>query len=166
MAKRKPKSKRPQPQHKKKKKSQHDKRKRLQRKNPNRKKTTQAKVPLAGSMHEAVAMLQACLDRRFAFRLAIIVAGMFLADGRRTASAWFVAAGVQDDWDRFYDCLISLGRRSEKLAVVVLGLVVQKFAAGLADRITLGMDDSPTPRLREARGRCLRASQSDARTRW
>ena len=61
MAKRKPKSKRPQPQHKKKKKSQHDKRKRLQRKNPNRKKTRQAKVPLTGPMREAIAMLQTCL---------------------------------------------------------------------------------------------------------
>ena len=146
MANRKPKSKRPQPQHKKPKKSQHDKHKRLQRKNPERKKTTRAKVPLVGPMHDAVALLQACLDRRIAFRLAIIIAGMFLADDRRTASAWFVAAGVQDDWDRFYDCLISLGRTSEKLAAVVLGLVVQKFAPGLADRITLGIDDSPTSR--------------------
>ena len=146
MAKRKPKSKRPQPQHKKQKKSQHEKRKRLQRKNPNRKKTKQAKVPLTGLMHDAVARLQACLDRRIAFRLAIIVAGMFLADDRRTASAWFVAAGVQDDWDRFYDCLISLGRTSEKLAAVVLGFVVHKFAPGLVDRITLGVDDSPTAR--------------------
>jgi hypothetical protein len=71
---------------------------------------------------------------------------MFLADDRRTASAWFVAAGVQDDLDRFYDCLISVGRTSEKLAAVMLGLVVQKFAPGLADRITVGMDDSPTSR--------------------
>ena len=54
-------------------------------------------------MHDAVAKLQACLDRRIAFRLAIIVAGMFLADDRRTGSAWFVAGGGQDDWDRFYD---------------------------------------------------------------
>ena len=146
MAKRKPKSKPPQPQHKKRNKSQHDKRKRLQRANPHRKKTTKAKVPLTGPMHHAVALLQACLDRRIAFRLAIIIAGMFLADDRRTASAWFVAAGVQDDWDRFYDCLISIGRTSEKLAAVVLGLVVQKFAPGLADRITLAMDDSPTAR--------------------
>ena len=146
MAKRKGKSKRPQPQHKKQKKSQHDKRKRLQRKNPNRKKTTQAKVPLTGPMHKAVAQLQACLDPRIAFRLAIIMAGMFLADDRRTASAWFVATGVQDDWDRFYDCLISLGRTSEKLAAIVLGLVVHKFAPGLVDRITLGLDDSPTSR--------------------
>jgi hypothetical protein len=146
MAKRKHKSKRPQPQHKKQKKSQHDKHKRLQRKNRKRKKTKQAKVPLTGLMHDAVARLQACLDRRIAFRLAIIVAGMFLADDRRTASAWFVAAGVQDDWDRFYDCLISLGRTSEKLAAVVLGFVVHKFAPGLVDRITLGVDDSPTAR--------------------
>ena len=146
MAKRKPKSKRPQPQHKKQKKSQHDKHKRLHCKNLNRKKTSQAKVPLTGPLHDAVAQLQACLDRRIAFRLAIIIAGMFLADDRRTASAWFVATGVQDDWDRFYDCLISVGRTSEKLATVMLGLVVHKLAAGLVDRITLGMDDSPTSR--------------------
>ncbi len=66
MAKRKPKSKRPQPQHKKTKKSQRDKHKRLQRKNSERKKTTRAKVPLVGPMHDAVALLQACLDRRIA----------------------------------------------------------------------------------------------------
>jgi len=146
MGQRKHKSKRPQPQHKKSKKSQHDKLQRLGCENANRKKTTQAKVPLTGSLHQAVALLQACLDRRIAFRLAIIIAGMFLADGRRTASAWFVAAGVQDDWDRFYDCLISIGRTSEKLATAVLGLVVRKFAPGLVDRITLGIDDSPTSR--------------------
>ena len=146
MAKRKAKSKRPQPQHKKHKKSQHDKLKRLQRRNLKRKKTKQAKVPLTGPIHTAVAALQACLDPRIAFRLAILIAGMFLADGRRTASAWFVAGGVQDDWDRFYDCLISLGRTSGKLAAVVLGLLVQKFAPGLGDRIVLGMDDSPTSR--------------------
>ena len=147
MAKRKKSSKRPQPKHKKQKKSQHDKRKRLQRPNPKRKKTTKAKVPLTGALRTAVSVLQAVMDRRIAFRLAIVVAGMLLADGRRTASAWFVAAGVQDDWDRFYDCLISVGRTSGKLATAVLGLVVQKFAPGLGDRILLGMDDSPTSRF-------------------
>ena len=146
MAKRKGSSKRPQPQHKKQKKSQHDKRKRLQRRNSKRKKTTNAKVPLSGAMQTAVSVLQAVMDRRIAFRLAIVVAGMLLADDRRTASAWFVAAGVQDDWDRFYDCLISVGRTSRKLATAVLGLVVQKFAPGPGDRILLGMDDSPTAR--------------------
>ncbi len=146
MAKRKGSSKRPQPKHKKQKKSQHDKRKRLQQPNPERKKTTKAKVPLTGAMRTAVSALQAVMDRRIAFRLAIIVAGMLLADDRRTASAWFVTAGVQDDWDRFYDCLISVGRTSEKLATAVLGLIVQKFAPGLTRRILVGMDDSPTSR--------------------
>lgn len=147
MAKRKPNSKRPQPRHKTQKQSRHDKRKRLQHNNPKRQRTKQAKVPLTGTMSTAVSMLQACMDRRIAFRLAIIAAGMFLADGRRTASAWFVAGGVQDDWDRFYDCLISVGRTSEKLATVILGMLVQKFLPGVADRITLAMDDSPTSRF-------------------
>ena len=147
MAKRKGSSKRRQRQHKRKqKKSQHDKRKRLQCPNPDRQKTTKARVPLTGMMQTAVSALQAVMDRRIAFRLSIIVAGMLLADNRRTASAWFVTAGVQDDWDRFYDCLISVGRTSGKLATAVLGLIVQKFAPGLGDRILLGMDDSPTSR--------------------
>jgi hypothetical protein len=46
MAKDKQSRKRSQPKHKKQKKSQHDKRKRLQRPNPDRKKTSNAKVPL------------------------------------------------------------------------------------------------------------------------
>jgi len=147
MAQRKGSSKRPQAEHnRKQKKSQHDKRKRLKRPNPDRKKTTKARVPLTGEMQTAVLVLQAVLDRRMAFRFSILVAGMFLADDRRTASSWFVASGVQDDWDRFYDCLISIGRTSTKLSTAVLGLVVQKFAPGLGDRIVLAMDDSPTSR--------------------
>lgn len=146
MAKSKRFSRRPQAKHKKQKKSQHDKRERLQRRNLKRKKTTEAKVPLTGAMQTAVSVLQAVMDCRMAFRLAIVVAGMLLADDRRTASAWFVAAGVRDDWDRFYDCLISVGRTSGKLATAVLGLVVQKFVAEPGDRILLGIDDSPTSR--------------------
>ncbi len=146
MAKCKRSNRRPQPQHRKAKKSQHDKRKRLDLRNCNRRKTTKAKVPLAGAMQKVVSVLQAVMDRRIAFRLAILIAGMFLADGRRTASSWFVAAGVQDDWDRFYACLKSVGRTSEKVATAVLGLVVQKFAPKLGDRILLAMDDSPTAR--------------------
>ena len=146
MAKRKRSSKRPQPQHKNQKKSQHDKRERLERRNPARRKTCTAKVPLTGAMQDAVSVLQSVMDRRIAFRLAIIVSGMLLADDRRTASAWFVAGGVQDDWDRFYNCLIHVGWISGRLATAVLGLVVQKFAPSLCERILLGLDDSPTAR--------------------
>lgn len=149
MAKRNRSSKRrqPQPQHKKKsQRSRHDKRRRLLHRNAARQTTTHAKVPLVGAMQTAIAALQAVMDRRIAFRLAIIVAGMFLADDRRTASAWFAAAGVQDDWDRFYDCLISIGRESWKIATPVLTLVVRKFDPGPDGRWLLGIDDTPTKR--------------------
>ena len=167
MAKHKRSKSRPQAKHKQHKKSQHDKRERLRRPNPNRRKTTKAKVPLRGAMRVAVSVLQAVMDRRIAFRLAIVVAGMFLADDRRTASSWFVAGGVQDDWDRFYDCLISVGRTSATLGTALLGLVVRKFAPSVSGRILLGMDDSPTSRYgrHERRRRC--PSQPDFRTgRW
>lgn len=146
MGKHKQSSRRPQPRHKKQKTSQHDKRKRLERRNPDRKKTTHAKVSLTDAMQRMVLAMQLALDRRIAFRLSILVAGMLLADDRRTASAWFVAAGVQDDWDRFYDCLKSVGRMSASLGAVVLGLALQKLAPALRERITLGLDDSPTRR--------------------
>lgn len=146
MAKGKHSSKRPQPVHKKQGKSRHDKRERLQRPNPRRTKTLEAKVPLTGALQSAVATVSAVLDRRISFRLAIIVAGMLLADDRRTASAWFVAGGVQDDWDRFYDCLVQVGWRSSKLAVGVLVLIVRKFAPAEGSRVLLGLDDSPTAR--------------------
>jgi hypothetical protein len=147
MAKGKRSSKRPQAQHNKNRKpSQHDKRQRLQNPNPDRQSTSGAKVPLVGSLKAAVDALQAVMDCRIAFRLAIIVAGMLLANDRRTASAWFTAAGVQDDWDRFYDCLMSIGRQSQKLAGVVLTRIVRKFDPGPEGRVLLAVDDTPTQR--------------------
>jgi hypothetical protein len=152
MAKRKRSAKRPQPQHRKKRQpSQHDRRARLARRNPRRRATTRAKFPLVGVLRTAVMALQAVLHPRTAMRLGIIVAGMMLADDRRTASSWFAAAGVLDDWDRFYGALISLGRQTEKLATVVLRLVVQKFDPGPNGRILLGVDDTPSQRY----GRCV-----------
>ena len=110
MAKRKNNNNRPQPKHDPKRaKSQHDKTKRLNKPNSKRKKTRKARVPLSGKIKSFINILATSLDARIAFRLPIIVSGMFLADDRRTASAWFAAAGVQDDWDRFYDTLSSIG---------------------------------------------------------
>ncbi len=69
-----------------------------------------------GGLAAAVAKMAGALDARMSFRLAILVAGMLLADDRRTASSWFAAAGVHDDWDRFYDALISIGRQSQEVS--------------------------------------------------
>lgn len=161
MAKRKKSTSRPQRQHRKSSRSQHDKAKRLKKRNPDRVKTTESRVPLVGRMASAVAGLMSVMDGRIAFRLAIIVSGMLLADDRRTASAWFIAGGVQDDWDRFYDALLSIGRTQSKLAVVVLVLIVQKLTPG--DRIVLAMDDSPSS-VRQTCGRGERPLQPHAWT--
>ncbi len=146
MAKSNRKAKRPQARHKKSTASRHDKRSRLNTPNPQRRKTTQAKFPLVGALAALVAPLSAALDARIAFRLGIIISGMILADDRRTASAWFAAAGVFDDWDRFYDCLISIGRNSGKLSAEVLKLVATKFNPGPDGRFVVAVDDSPTKR--------------------
>lgn len=173
MAKRKRQSRGPQPQHKKSPASRPDKRARLGRPNRERRHTTRAKIPLWGALSAAVVAMAGVLDRRIAFRLAIIVAGMLLADDRPAASAWFVAAGVPDDWDRFYDCLISSGRKSRPIATVVLGLVVRKFAPGPGSRILVGLDLCLLPvlwpeadaALRPSRRGRRSASPSDTRTR-
>ena len=147
MAKRKKSSKHPQPKHKKAgQSSRHDKRERLDRRNPLRRVTSRAIVPLMGALAALVKPLACVLDLRIGFRLAIIISGMLLADDRRTATAWFAAGGVTDDWDRFYDCLISVGRRAQPLAEEVLKLIVTKFDPGPNGRLTFAIDDTPTPR--------------------
>jgi DDE superfamily endonuclease len=146
MAKSNRKAKRPQARRKKSTASRHDKRSRLDTPNPQRRETTQAKFPLVGALAALVTPLSAALDARIAFRLGIIISGMILADDRRTASAWFAAAGVFDDWDRFYDCLVSIGRNSGKLSTEVLKLVATKFNPGPNGRFVVAVDDSPTKR--------------------
>ena len=146
MAQRQDKARRPQPRHQTSPASRPDRRGHLAVPNPERRHTTRARIPLVGPLAEAVGEMARKLDRRIAFRLAILVAGMLLADDRRTASAWFAAAGVLDDWDCFYDALISVGRRSRDLATVVLRQVFAKLDPGPGGRIVLGLDDSPTRR--------------------
>ena len=90
--------------------SQHDKRNRLSCANLTRRKTDMASVPLVGGISIVVAAMQSLLHARIGFRLPIVMAGALLARGRRTASSWFRAAGVKDDWDRFYELLVSAGK--------------------------------------------------------
>jgi hypothetical protein len=86
------------------------------------------------------------LDARIAFRLPIVIAGMMLAGGRRTAASWFRAAGVKDDWDRFYDLLASVGRDATLLMSPLVRLIFKKFDPGVNGYWTLAIDDSPTKR--------------------
>lgn len=86
------------------------------------------------------------LDARIAFRLPIVIAGIMLAGGRRTAASWLRAAGVKDDWDRFYDLLASVGRDATSLMSPLARLIFKKFDPGSDGYWTLAVDDSPTKR--------------------
>ena len=55
------------------------------------------------------------------------MAGALLARGRRTASSWFRAAGVNDAWDRFYELLVSVGKVASSLTLPILKLIVKRF---------------------------------------
>lgn len=148
MAKRKRSGRRPQLQHgKKSTPSRHDKRSRLSNSDPTRRKTDAASVPLIGGISIVVSAMQSLLHGRIGFRLPIVMAGALLARGRRTASSWFRAAGVKDDWDRFYELLVSAGKVATSLALPMLRLIVKRFDPGPDGYWTLAVDDSPTKRF-------------------
>lgn len=147
MVKRIPKSRAPQAKHSKKScPSQFDKASRLHSSNANRRRTTAASIPLVGSFAVLVGELFKYVDVRIAFRLPIIVAGLLLSKGRRTASRWFIEAGVKDDWDRFYDCLIHVGKKSKCISWNLLMIICNKFRLSDASTIRIVIDDSPSKR--------------------
>jgi hypothetical protein len=116
----------------------------LSRRDPQRERTTAAKIPLVGELAESALGMSRLLDARLGFRLPIVVAGMLLAMGRRTASRWFQCAGVKDDWDRFYELLASLGRGTSSLMLPLVVRIVRRFDPGPDGRWKLALDDSPT----------------------
>lgn len=147
MAKRKHSGRTPQARHgKKSRPSRHDKRARLKRRNPDRKRTKSAKVPLVGWIAQLAQAMANLLDARNGFRFPIVLAGALLATARRTASRWFHAAGVADDWDRFYDLLISVGQQAASLMLPLLMHLVERFDRGPGGHWKIAIDDSPTKR--------------------
>jgi hypothetical protein len=94
------------------------------------------------------------LDKRIGFRLPIVIAGALLASGRRTAASWFRCGGVNDDWDRFYEMLQSIGRNTVSLMLPLLMFIFNRFDPGEGGHWTFVIDDSPTKRF----GRCVEAA--------
>ena len=103
--------------------SQHDKRNRLGRRNKRRRDTTEPAVPLRGGPKTLADSIGHMLDVRITFRLPIVITGILLAAGRRTPACWFRAAGVKDDWDRFYDLLAAVRRNAMSLVLPLVGLI-------------------------------------------
>ena len=74
--------------------------------------------------------MQTLMHARIGLRLPIVMAGALLARGRRTASSWFRAAGVKDDWDRFYQLHISTVKVAKPLEFPLLKLIFNRFDPG------------------------------------
>lgn len=86
----------------------------------------------------------AWLDRRTASRLPLLLAGLLLASGRRTATSWFRAAGISTEFRRAYYTIHAVGRRHDDLALSAW-LPVRPCLTDHS-RLTLAIDDTPTPR--------------------
>ena len=84
------------------------------------------------------------LDRRTALRLPLLLAGILLASGRRTATSWFRAAGITDDFRPAYHTVYAVGQRADHLARTAW-TILQPCLAG-SSRLLVAIDDTPTQR--------------------
>lgn len=91
-----------------------------------------------------VAQLATPLHARHAWRLLPLLRGLLFAKGRRTVAAWLRAAGLGQDYKRYYYFLGALGRQTRFVASLLLRRVAEVVAPG--ERILLGLDDTPTKR--------------------
>jgi hypothetical protein len=86
----------------------------------------------------------AILDRRSALRLPVLLLGLLLASGRRTATSWFRAAGIGKEFRCAYRTLYTCGRRTDSLAVAAWSTVSPCLSR--CRRLCVGIDDTPTAR--------------------
>jgi len=84
------------------------------------------------------------LDCRTAARLPVLLLGILLAAGRRTATAWFRACGIADDFRRAYHTLHAVGGRAEQVSLSAWN-TVRPCLEG-SRRLLVAIDDTPTPR--------------------
>jgi hypothetical protein len=91
----------------------------------------------------AFARLGACLDRRSALRVPVLLFGILFARGRRTCTSWFRAAGISDDFRPAYNTIWAIGKRAERVAVGLLPALPPLLRG---QRLWAALDDTPTSR--------------------
>jgi hypothetical protein len=101
-------------------------------------------IMLPGLLALWVEQLAAPLHGRHSWRMARLVAGITLAQGRRTVTSWLRAAGIADGYRSYYYFLDALGHKAQAVGLILLRLCVTRVAIG--DRLTLALDDTPTKR--------------------
>jgi len=87
----------------------------------------------------------AAFDKRHAALVALLFLGELLAGGRRTATAWFRAAGITDQFRRAYTLLGTLGRTKVPACAALLFDDLRRTIDPGA-RWLLALDDTPTQR--------------------
>jgi hypothetical protein len=83
-------------------------------------------------------------DCRTAQRLPLLLLGMLLACGRRTATSWFRAAAIADDFRPAYHTLFAVGCHTASLAIDAWFTVRPHLLRNR--RLVFAIDDTPTPR--------------------
>ena len=91
-----------------------------------------------------IADLATALHGRLAFRLPLLLTGLFFARGRRTVTSWLRAAGLSKDYKNYYYFLGSLGRNIKWVGGRLLAKL--RHLPGAGERLLLAVDDSPTQR--------------------
>ena len=91
------------------------------------------------------AHLAGSLDRRSAPRLALLFLGAVLARGRRTVTSWIRAAGLSDRFRHCYTAVAAAGKKTETIAAHLVLTAVEPLPGG-TERLTIALDDTPTPR--------------------
>jgi hypothetical protein len=87
----------------------------------------------------------ALFDKRHADLVEPLFLGQLLAHGRRTATSWFRAAGISDDFRRAYTLLGSLGRSKVPRCAALLFRDLRR-TIDPGPRWLLALDDTPTQR--------------------
>jgi hypothetical protein len=103
-----------------------------------------ARIMLSGMLAAWVGTLAEHLHGRNAWRLHRLVVGVILAQGRRTVTSWFRAAGITRGYRSYYYFLAALGLKVQAIGLSLLNLTIQRVP--ITERLTLALDDTPTKR--------------------
>ena len=89
--------------------------------------------------------LASALDRRSAPRLTLLFLGVVLARGRRTVTSWIRAAGLSHKFQHCYTAVAAAGKKADSIAARLVLAGVEPPLGGV-ERLTIALDDTPTPR--------------------
>jgi DDE superfamily endonuclease len=89
--------------------------------------------------------IASALDRRSAPRLVLLLLGAVLARGRRTVTSGIRTAGLSDQFRPCSTTVAAAGKRADRIAAFLTLAAIKPLVAGVA-RLTLALDDTPTPR--------------------